>query len=63
MIFRPTIAMESLHKETNENGNMIFTFETNRNMVISCTMFHKQKKYTLYIYIYIYSLTNLNITM
>lgn len=46
-MFRPTIGKESLHRETNENGNMLVTSASNRNMVISSTMFphkdiHKQ---------------------
>jgi len=41
-IFRPTIGKKSLHRETNENGSMLVTFASNRNMVISSTMFpHK----------------------
>lgn len=46
-MYRPTIGKESLHRETNENSSMLVTFTSNRNMVVSRTMFphkniHKQ---------------------
>lgn len=41
-LYRLTIGKESLHKEINGNGSMLVTFTSNRNTVISCTMFlHK----------------------
>jgi len=41
-MYKPTIGKESLHRETNEIGSMLVTFASNRNMVVSSTMFpHK----------------------
>lgn len=44
-IYRPTIGKESLHRETNENGSMLVTFLSYRNMIISSIIFpHKNTK-------------------
>lgn len=45
--YRPTIEKDSLHNDSNDNGNKLINFATTRNMRISSTMFphkniHKQ---------------------
>jgi len=47
MRYKPTIGPESLREESNDNGNKLITFDTARNMIISCACFfhmniHKQ---------------------
>uniref|UniRef100_A0A2S2R622 Craniofacial development protein 2 n=1 Tax=Sipha flava TaxID=143950 RepID=A0A2S2R622_9HEMI len=41
-VYKPTIGNDSLHDESNENGNKLITFVTARNMVVSSIKFpHK----------------------
>jgi hypothetical protein len=47
-IFKPTIANESLHEISNDNGVRVVNFATSRNLVPKSTMFPHRKihKYT-----------------
>jgi hypothetical protein len=38
-IFKPTIGNESLHQDSNDNGNRIVNFVTSKNLVVKSTMF------------------------
>jgi len=38
-IFKPTIGNESLHQDSNDNGNRIVNFATSKNLVVKSTMF------------------------
>ncbi|KAF0773386.1 Uncharacterized protein FWK35_00003693 [Aphis craccivora] len=38
-VYRPTIGNDSLHDESNQNGNKLITFAAARNMVVISTMF------------------------
>jgi hypothetical protein len=38
-IFEPTIGNESLHQDSNDNGNRIVNFATSKNLVVKSTMF------------------------
>jgi hypothetical protein len=47
-IFKPTIAKESLHKISNDNGLRVVNFTTSKNLRVKSTMFQDQNihKYT-----------------
>ena len=38
-IFKPTIGIESLHQDSNDNGVRIVYFGTSKNLVVKSTMF------------------------
>ena len=38
-IFKPTIANQSLHQDSNDNGVRIVNFATSKNLVVKSTMF------------------------
>jgi len=41
-MYKPTIGSDSLHEESNDNGNKLISFAATRNMIISTTCFpHK----------------------
>jgi endonuclease/exonuclease/phosphatase family metal-dependent hydrolase len=41
--FRPTIGMDSIHENTNDNGSRLIFFAASQNMVIGTTLFlHKE---------------------
>jgi hypothetical protein len=41
-MFKPTIANESLHQESNDNGVRRVNLNTSKNLVLKCTMFPKR---------------------
>ena len=38
-MFKPTIGNESLHQDSNDNGDRIVNFATSKNLVVKSTMF------------------------
>ena len=49
-IFKPTIGIESLHQDSNDNGVRIVNFATSKNLVVKSMMFPHRNihKYTWY---------------
>jgi len=48
IIFKPTIGQESLHQDSNDNGDRLVNFATSKNLVVKSTMFPHRNihKYT-----------------
>jgi len=48
IIFKPTIGLESLHQDSNDNGVRLVNFATSKNLVVKSTMFPHRNihKYT-----------------